>query len=126
VRFRLSGDRGRCVELHQLKPAVAVRSPQHGDVDSDVGEPDDTVHPRSLDRPLALQLHTKFDKERNSSLKVVENDGDVVHPLNRHITSIGSDGRGAWTGLGGVEASVSTMDLHLVRARRPVLVGGVG
>jgi hypothetical protein len=57
----------------------------HCDVDSDVVEPDDTVHPTSLDWRLALQLHTKFDKERSSSLKVVDNDADVVHPLNRHI-----------------------------------------
>jgi hypothetical protein len=59
------------------------------DVDSDVVEPDDTVHPTSLDRRLALQLHTKFDKERNSSLKVVDNDAHVVHPLNRHVPNIG-------------------------------------
>jgi hypothetical protein len=43
---------------------------------------------RSTQRPSTgaspLQLHTKFDKERNSSLKVVDNDADVVHPLNRH------------------------------------------
>src|SRR3982074_3449833 len=57
------------MELRQLKPAVAVRGPHHRDVDSDAVEPDDTVHPTSLDRRLALQLHTKFDKERSSSLK---------------------------------------------------------
>ena len=55
-----------------------------GDI-PDVVEPDDTVHPTSLDWRLALQLHTKFDKEHNSSLKVVDHDADVVHPLNRHI-----------------------------------------
>jgi hypothetical protein len=82
--FRLGADRRRRVELRQLKPAVAVRGPHHCDVDSDVVEPDDTVHPTSLDWRLALQLHTKFDKERSSSLKVVDNDADVVHPLNRH------------------------------------------
>jgi hypothetical protein len=73
------------VELRQLKPSVAVRDPHHCDVDPDVVEPDDTVHPTSLDWRLALQLHTKFGKERSSSLKVVGNDADVVHPLNRHI-----------------------------------------
>lgn len=73
------------MELRQLKPAVAVRGPHHGDVDTDVVEPDDTVHPASLDRRFALQLHTKFDKERSSSLKVVDNDADVVHPLNGQI-----------------------------------------
>ena len=53
----------------RLKPAVAVRGPHHRDVDSDAVEPDDTVHSNLLDRRLALQLHTKFDKERNSSLR---------------------------------------------------------
>ncbi len=68
---------------------MTVRGPHHGDVDADVVEPDDTVHPASLDWRLALQLHAKFDKERSSSLKVVDNDADVIHPLNRHIPSIG-------------------------------------
>ena len=64
---------------------MAVRGPHHCDVDSDVVEPDDTVHPAPLDWRLTLQLHTKFGKERSSSLKVLDNDADVVHPLNRHI-----------------------------------------
>jgi hypothetical protein len=34
--------------------------------------------PTSLDWSLALQLHTEFDKERSSSLKVVDNDADMV------------------------------------------------
>ena len=83
--FRLSADRRRPVELRQLNPAVAVRGPHHCDVDSDAVEPDDAVHPTSLDRRLALQLHTKFDEERDSSLEVVDNDADVVHPPNRHV-----------------------------------------
>jgi hypothetical protein len=82
---RLGAEGRRGAELRQLQPAVAVRGPHHGDVDPDVVEPDDTVHPASLDWHLALQLHAKFGKERSSSLKVVDNDADVVHPLNRHI-----------------------------------------
>jgi len=70
--------------FRQLKPAVAVRGPHHRDVDSDAVEPIETVHPTSLDRRLALQVQTKFAKERNSSLKVVDDDAHVVHPLNRH------------------------------------------
>jgi hypothetical protein len=73
------------VELRQLKPAVAVRSPQHCDVDSDIVEPDDAVHPTSLDCRLALQLQTKFEKERSSSLKVVDNDADMIHSQDRHL-----------------------------------------
>jgi len=63
--------------------------PHHGDILSDVVEPDDTVHPTSLDWRLALELHTNFNKERSSSLEVVDNNEDVVHPQKRHIPSVG-------------------------------------
>ena len=69
---------------------MAVRGPQHCDVLSDVVEPDDTVHPKSLDWRLALELHTNFNKERSSSLEVVDNNEDVVHPQKRHIPSVGA------------------------------------
>ena len=69
--LRLSADRPRRAELHQLEPAVAMRGAHHGDVDADVVEPDDSVHPRSRDWHLALQLHAKFGEERNSSLEVL-------------------------------------------------------
>src|SRR5438270_3706631 len=82
--FRLGSDRRRRVELRQLNPAVAVRGPHHGDVGTDVAEPDDAVHPTPLDRRLAFQLHTEFGEERFGSLEVVDNDENVVHPLNRH------------------------------------------
>ena len=63
---------------------MAVRGPQHRDVASDTVEPHDAVHPPSLDGRLALQLQTKFDKERDSSREVVDNDADVVHALDCH------------------------------------------
>jgi len=59
---------------------VAVQGPHHCDIVSDTVEPDDAVYPPSLDSHLALQLQTKFDKERGNSLEVVDNDEDVVHP----------------------------------------------
>ena len=46
----------------------------------DTIEPDDAVNPLSLNGRLALQLQTKFDKERDSSFEVFDNDADVVHP----------------------------------------------
>jgi hypothetical protein len=41
----------------------------------------------SSSRPwrLAFQLQTEFDEERGSSREVVDNDADVVHPLDRHV-----------------------------------------
>ncbi len=65
-------------------PAVAVRGPHHGDVRTDVVEPDD-ANPTPLDRRLAFQLHTEFGEGRFGSLEVVDNDENVVHPLNRNI-----------------------------------------
>jgi hypothetical protein len=47
--------------------------------------PTTQVHPTPLDRRLAFQLHTEFGEERFGSLEVVDNDENVVHPLNRHI-----------------------------------------
>jgi hypothetical protein len=74
------------VEPRQLNPAVAVRGPHHGDVGTDVVEPDDAAHPVALDGRLAFQLHTEFGEERLGSLEVLDNDENVVHPLNGHIS----------------------------------------
>ena len=77
-------DRRRRVKLRQFEAAVAIWRPHHGDVDSDIVESDDPVHPRPLNWGLALQLQSEFEEERNSSLKIADNDADVVHPLDRH------------------------------------------
>src|SRR5919109_2989949 len=90
--FRLGSDRRRPVELRQLDPAVAVRGPHRGDVGTDVVEPDDAVHPTPLDLRLAFQLHTEFGEERFGSLEVVDNDENVVHPLNRHAPMLDRPG----------------------------------
>src|SRR5215470_1016278 len=52
---------------------------------SNVLEPDDTVHPAPLDGHLALQLHTKFDKECLRSLEVLDHEENVVHSCQRHV-----------------------------------------
>ena len=75
-------------ELRQLEPAVGLRGAHHRDVDPYAVETVDTVHPGSLDQRRALQLHTEFDEERDGSLKVVDDDADVVHPLDRHAPII--------------------------------------
>jgi hypothetical protein len=43
-----------------------------------------TQLPRSA---LALQLHPELDEERNDGVKVLDNDEDVVHPVDRHAGS---------------------------------------
>jgi len=62
-----------------------MNGPHHSDVASDAVEPDEPVHRTSPDRSLALQFQPEFGKERDSGLKVVDNDADVVHPQNCHI-----------------------------------------
>ena len=78
-------DRVGRVELVELDATVAVRGPHQREGGANVLEPDQAVDRRSLDRRLAFQLHTEFGEERFGSLEVVDNDENVVHPLNRHI-----------------------------------------
>src|SRR5829696_904640 len=82
--LRLGADRRGGVVLRQLQPAVAVRGPHHRNVAPDAVESDGAVRPKAFDLRLAFQLHAEFDKERLGRLKVVDDDADVVHPLNRH------------------------------------------
>src|SRR3954468_6666073 len=82
-----SSDCFRRVELVQLDPSVAVRSAHQREGSTDVPEADETIYRGALDGRLALQLHTKLDKERLRSLKVVDHNEDVVHPLERHVFS---------------------------------------
>ena len=77
---------GRVV-LGQLQLAVAVRGPHHRDVASDAVESDGAVREEAFDRRLAFQLHAEFGEERDSGVQVVDDDGDVVHPLNSHVSS---------------------------------------
>src|SRR4051795_6812439 len=96
------------MELRQLEPAVAVRGAHHRDVNPYAVEPVDAVHPTSLDRRLALQLHAELDKERLGTLEVVDDDADVVHPLNRHGGSPSSSrGLSRRVGPGGVRAGTT-------------------
>src|SRR5215470_6238113 len=91
--LRLSSDRRRRVELVQLEPTVAVRGSHHRNLASNVFESNDTVHPTPLDGHLALQLHTKFDKEGLRSFKVLDHDENVVHSFERHVPPPTLDGR---------------------------------
>src|SRR5262245_46065147 len=80
-----SSDRFRRVELVQLDPSVAVPSAHQRESSTDVLKANETIYRGALDGRLTLQLHTKLEKERLRSLKVVHHDEDVVHPFKRHI-----------------------------------------
>ena len=61
--------------------------PHRGDVGTDVVEPNHLANPRPLDLGLAFQLHAQLGEEPLGSLKIFDNDENVVHPLNRHVHS---------------------------------------
>jgi hypothetical protein len=67
---------------------VLVWSPHHNDVDLDTFEPVAPVHSRALDRHLAFERHAERGEERDSGCKVVDDDADVVQPLDRHVPSV--------------------------------------
>ncbi len=79
----------RRVVLGQLEPSVAVWGAHHRDVRSDSLEPNEAIHRAALDCRLAFQLQSEFGEERHGSREVVDDDGDVVHPLDRPAPRLG-------------------------------------
>lgn len=82
--FRLGFNRWRMVELRQLNSPVSIRSPQCGNVGTDIFESDGAVDPRPFDRGFAFQLHAELEEKRFDSLDVFDNDKNVVHSFNTH------------------------------------------
>src|SRR3954451_3267955 len=74
----------RGVELDQLESAMAVRGLHHREFRMDPLEPDDAVHPSTLDPPPALPLEPEVDEEGRRGLEVVDHDAHVVHASDRH------------------------------------------
>jgi hypothetical protein len=62
--------------IARAPPAAAAGVPRHPT----------HAHPRRVCAIALLQLQTKFDEERDSSCEVVDNNADVVHPSNRHVS----------------------------------------
>jgi hypothetical protein len=55
----------------KLDPAVAVQSPHDGDVGSNAVQPEELIHPFTLDCCLALQFHAQLDEERDCSREIL-------------------------------------------------------
>src|SRR2546423_13301828 len=81
-------DRVGRVELVEFDATVSVRGPHEREGGANVLEPDQAVDRRSLDLRLAFELEAEFDEERLGRLEVVDNDENVVHPLNRHVLTL--------------------------------------
>lgn len=78
-------DRVGRMELVQLDTTVTIRRPQHRKGGPDILEPDETADQRPLDSLLAFKLEAQLEEERLDGFEIVDNDEDVVHPLDRHV-----------------------------------------
>src|SRR5205814_2104846 len=56
------------------------------DLGPDAVQADRLVRARALDLSLAFQFHAELGEERDGGVQVVDDDGDVVHPLNGHVS----------------------------------------
>ena len=75
-------------KLRQLKLPVPIWGLHHNDVDLDIFEPVDAVHPRALDRHLAVERHAERGEKSDSGCQVIDDDADVVQSLDRHVLAI--------------------------------------
>jgi len=67
---------------------VTVRGPHECNLDANVIQSDDEVHPVALDWCRAtVELHAELDEEGDGSFEVVDHDTDMVHPLDRHFAN---------------------------------------
>ena len=85
--LRLGAERRGGAVPGQLQPAVAVRGPHHRDLAPDAVESDGAVRKQAFDLRLAFQLHAELGEECDGGVQVVDDDGDVVHPLNGHVSN---------------------------------------
>ena len=81
-------DDRRREEAGELEPAVAVRRAHHGNLDALIAQSSDTSGPFSFDRGPPFELEAEFAKEINRSFKVIDDDSDVVHPFERHVSNL--------------------------------------
>jgi hypothetical protein len=72
----------------ELEPAVAVGRAHHGNLDALIAQSSDTSGPFSLDCGLAFELEAELAKEIDRRFEVIDDDSDVVHPLERHVASL--------------------------------------
>ena len=70
--------------LRQLEPAVAVGGVHHREVATHAVDRDDAVHHRPFDLRPGSEFQAEGGKEGDGGVEVVDDDGHVVHPLDRH------------------------------------------
>jgi hypothetical protein len=88
VHRRVHGPKPDCVgrvELVQLDAAVTIGRPHHREGGPDILEPNQLADQGPFDCRLALELEAQFDEERLDGFEIVDDEENVVHPLDRHV-----------------------------------------
>ena len=81
-------DGRRREEAGKLEPAVAVGRAHHGNLDTLIAQSSDTSGPLSFDRGPPFELKAELAKEINRPSEVIDDDSYVVHPFERHVSSL--------------------------------------
>src|SRR4026207_983701 len=82
------GNRRRREKSRDLEPAVAVRRPQHCDLDAHLAQSGDALRPVSFDRRSPFELEAELGEKRDGGIEGFHHDADVVHPLKRHAATL--------------------------------------
>jgi hypothetical protein len=75
------------VEVGKLKTAMAVRR-AHRNLHALVAQPGDAACPFSFDRRAPLKLETELLEKLYCLIEILDDDSDVVHPLESHVSSL--------------------------------------
>src|SRR5262245_34927435 len=60
----------------------------HGNLDALIAKSSDTSGPFSFDRGPPFELEAELAKEINRPSEVIDDDSYVVHPFERHVSSL--------------------------------------
>src|SRR5262249_34568245 len=86
-RGAMIGDDGRGEEARQFEPAVPVWRAHHGDLNALIAEPGDTPGPLAFDHGAPFEFEARLAKAINRAAEVLDDDADIVHPLERHVST---------------------------------------
>ena len=67
---------------------MTVGRAHHGDLDMLVAEAGDASRPFPLDRRAPFELEAELDEEIDCRVEIVDDDPDIVHPLDCHASSL--------------------------------------
>jgi hypothetical protein len=72
----------------ELEPAMAVRRAHHGNLHALIAQSSHSSGPFSFDRRVSFEIEADLAKEIDRRREVIDDDSDVVHPFECHVSSL--------------------------------------